>query len=165
MFVALMLCAGLALDVGMMQWRAIRVQQTADATAQEAMYQNARNDTNWSVAGQAEATLNGFTNGVGGATVTLTNPPVTGPFNGDKWSVQAKVTQTFTTLFMGFLNHGTSSVTATATAKEIPTCIWIMDPSGDLNGTLQVASAGMYPSTCGVFVNTASNYSLRVDFV
>jgi hypothetical protein len=160
--VTLLAFAGLAIDVGMMQWRSLRVQHAADAAAQEAMYQYFRGDTSWSSEGQAQATMNGFSNGVNGATVSLLYPPTSGPLTGDTLSIQANVTQTFNTLFMGLLKGGSSSVTATATAREIPTCVWIMNPSSPSNGSLALASASMSPN-CGVYVNTASGYTLGVD--
>jgi len=81
--VALLAFAGLALDTGLMQWRALRLQQAADAAAQEAMYEYARNDSNWSAAGLSLAAQNGFTNGVNGVTVTVASPPSAGLYAGD----------------------------------------------------------------------------------
>jgi len=162
--VMLLLFAGLALDTGMMQWRALRLQQAADGTAQEAMYEKARNNSSWAAAGQAEATQNGFTNGSNGVTVTIANPPTSGPFIGNSWAVQAKVTQTFNNLFMGLIHPGSSSITGTATAQIMPTCIWIMNTNGvNSNGSLWLLSTQML-SNCGVYVDTTTGYSLAVDY-
>jgi hypothetical protein len=158
----LLLFAGLALDTGVLEWKSMHTQQAADAAAQEAMYQLARNDSSWAAAGQLQATANGFTNGANGATVTITNPPTSGPWLGDSLSVQATVTQTAYNLFMGFVNGGRATIANTAIAKVIYTCIWIMNPSSGAGSSLWLAS-GRVTAPCGVFVNTASGGNLQVD--
>jgi hypothetical protein len=162
MLTALLLVSGLALDAGLLGWRQIRLQNAADAAAQEGMYQLSRGDSAWSTEGQAQATANGVTNGVNNVTVTLANPPGTGTYATDTYAVRATVSQTVNNIFMGLVNAGKSTVSATAVAREIPTCIWIMNPSSSSGGSLWLASAGIYAS-CGVYVNTASGYSLGVD--
>jgi hypothetical protein len=157
----LFLIAGLALDTGILEWRQQRLQQAADAAAQEAMYETARNKSSWATAGQAQATVNGFTNGVNGATVTLGNPATSDGFI-DYRSVQATVTQSVNNIFMGLVNGGRSTVAATAVARVIPTCVWIMNPASPSNGTFWLASTSFHGS-CGIYINTASGYNLAVD--
>ena len=160
--VILLLFAGLALDTGVLEWRFMLMQQAADAAAQEAMYQFARNDSSWAADGKAQATLHGFTNGVNGAVVTITNPPTSGPWLGDAWSVQASVSQSVPNLFMEFVNGGKSTIGANAVARVLYTCIWIMNPSSSSADSIAVASASI-TAPCGVFLNTASGYNLGVD--
>ena len=54
-------------------------------------------------AGQAAATANGITNGVGGATVTINAPPVYGPYAGGSGFIEAIVYDPSPTVFMGML--------------------------------------------------------------
>ena len=162
MLTMLLLVSGLALDAGLLGWRQIRLQNAADAAAQEGMYQLARGDSAWATEAQAQATANGATNGASGVTVTLANPPGSGTYATDSAAVRATVSQSVNNIFMALVNAGQSTVSATAVAREIPTCIWIMNPSSTSGGSLWLASAAIYAS-CGVYVNTASGYSLGVD--
>ena len=158
----LLLFCGLALDVGVLQWKQLRVQSAADAAAQEGMYQRARSDSAWATAAQTQATNNGYTNGANNVSVTLSNPPSSGLLAGDSYAVQATISQTETNMFMSLVNAGKSVVSATAIAREIPTCLWVMNPTSSSNGSLWLASAGLY-ANCGVYVNTSTGYSIAVD--
>jgi uncharacterized membrane protein len=96
----IMLFAGLAIDISSVQLRQVRAQAAADAAAIGASYEKARGNANWVSAGQADAALNGFTNGVNGAVVSIVNPPTGGSYSGNSSAIQATVTQTVTTTFM-----------------------------------------------------------------
>jgi hypothetical protein len=163
-FALLLLFSGLVLDAGMLEWTALHLQTAADAAAQEGMYELARGNAAWATAGKAQATLIGYTNGVAGGLVTLVNPPVSGPYAGDHLAVQATVTQAATNLFMELVNGGKSTVARSAVARVLPTCIWIMNPSSsNAYGQIQIESAGLRPTTCGIYINTRSGGNLRVD--
>jgi hypothetical protein len=158
---------GLALDTGLLELRRLRLQQAADAAAQEAMYEYARSDSTWITDGKAQTAMNGFTDGVNGVTVSIVNPPTSGTYAGNSSVIQATVTQSVNTLFMSLVKGGKSTVAGTAFAEVLPTCVWIMNDSGNsANGSLQLAST-VLDSGCGVYVNTSSAnsaYNLRVDF-
>jgi hypothetical protein len=162
-----LLFGGITLDAGLLELRRLRIQQAADAAAQEAMYQFARNSSSWSSAGKAQAAMNGFTDGSNGVTVSIANPPTTGTYAGNTLVFQATVAQNVNTLLMGLLNHGTSTIAATAFAEELPTCFWIMNNSGTSpNGSLRMQSATLN-ANCGVYINTSGNNSqknLNLDF-
>ena len=162
--IMLLLISGLALDAGLLEFRAIYLQNAADAAAQEGMLCLSRSDTTWATAGAAQATANGFTNGVNNVTVTLVNPPTSGHYSGDYNAVQATVSQTVTNLFMGLVNGGNSTVAATAVAKVLPTCWWIMGSAGPTSSPIfKVSSASVRPA-CGVYLNTATGNNLGVDY-
>ena len=159
----LLLVSGLVLDAGLLEWRQLHLQNAADAAAQEGMYEKGRSDTAWATAAQAQATANGFTNGVNGVTVTMANPPTSGSYAGNLNSVQATVSQSVNNLFMGLVvNGGKSTVAATAVASIIPTCIWIMNPSSFGSSSFWLASTGISAS-CGTYVNTSAGYTYGVD--
>jgi hypothetical protein len=161
--VALLLFAGLALDTGFIQWKAMQMQSAADSAAMEAMYEKYRGNSTWSAAGLAQSAQNGFTNGVNTVSVTVVNPPSSGTYLGDSSAFQATVSKTLYSLFMGFVNGGQSTVSRQSVAKMIPTCIWIMDPTGNASSApFWLLSTSMRPS-CGVYVNTATGYDLAVD--
>ncbi len=160
--ITLLLISGLAIDAGLLEWHQIHLQNAADAAAQEAMYQLAKSDASYATEGKAQATQNGFTDGVNGVTVSVTQPPTSTVWVNDQWSVQATVSQSVTNLFMGLVNGGKSTVAATAVARVLPTCVWIMDPSSSANSTFWLASATL-SGPCGLYVNTASGPNLGVD--
>jgi len=159
----LILIGGLALDTGILEWRQQRLQQAADAAAQEGMYETARTNSDWITAAQAQAALNGFTNGANGASVTVGFAASNDGFI-DYRAIQATVSQSVNNIFMGLVNGGKSTVSVTATARVIPTCLWILNPSSTFTngGTFWLASSRLEAS-CGVFINTASGNSLAVD--
>ncbi len=159
----LVLIGGLALDTGILEWQQQRLQQAADAAAQEAIYETARDNSDWVTAGQSQATLNGFTDGVNGASVALGYSTTSEGFI-DYRAVQATVRQNVNNFFMSLVNGGKSNVAASATARVIPTCLWIMNPDNASAGVGSFAlhSAELHGS-CGVFVNTFNGNNLDVD--
>src|SRR5437660_16345 len=72
--------AGLAIDVGYMQWNKRRAQTAADAAAMGALRQLELGKTAdiITTGGRYGAQLNGFTNGVSSTTVNILNPPTHG---------------------------------------------------------------------------------------
>jgi hypothetical protein len=161
--IVLLLISGLTLDAGLLEWRQIALQTAADAAAQEGMLGVARNSSTWATDGQTQAAQNGFTNGVNGVMVSMANPPTSGGYSGDSSAVQATISQSVRTIFMGLVNGGTATVAATAVAKVMPTCIWVMGQnSSGSETTLHIASAQLGLS-CGVYLNTSTGPSLGAD--
>jgi hypothetical protein len=160
--VALLLFSGLAIDTGILEWRQIQLQNAADSAAQQGMYQFGRNDSAWATEAQAQASSNGFTNGVNGVSVSMAQPPTSTQWVGDAWSVQATISESVPNAFMGLVNAGRSTLTATAVARVLPACIWILDQNGGTNPTFWVAS-GHITGPCGIYVNTATGGNLGVD--
>jgi hypothetical protein len=160
--IVLLLVSGLTLDAGLLEWKQIALQTAADAAAEEAMLCVARNDGTWSANGLTQAAQNGFTNGVNGVSVTIANPPTSGGYTGDSLAVQATISQSIHTVFMGLVNGGTATVAATAVARVMPTCLWIMGQSSGSNATLNLSSANLGLG-CGAYVNTSSGPTVAVD--
>jgi hypothetical protein len=161
--VSLLLFAGLALDTGFIEWKSMQMQNAADSAAMEAMYERYRGNSTWPAAGLTQSAQNGFTNGVNTVSVTMSNPPTSGPYLGDSSAFQATVSKTLYSLFMGFVGGGQNTVSRQSVAKMIPTCIWIMDPTGNSGSApFWLLSTSMQPS-CGVYVNTATGWDFAVD--
>ena len=93
---------GLAADVGYLEWQRLRAQAAADAAAAGAMFQLRQGANNAAItsAAQADAALNGFTNGVSNATVTVNHPPLNGSLAGNSSAVEVIVQQTVPTFFL-----------------------------------------------------------------
>jgi uncharacterized membrane protein len=111
-FVTTAICAavliefvGLAADVGYLQWQRLRAQTAADAAAAGAMFQlqSGASDTAIAGAAQADAALNGFTNGVSNTTITVNHPPLNGSLAGNSSAVEVIVQQTVPTFFLAVL--------------------------------------------------------------
>ncbi len=137
---------GMAVDAGYMQWNKRRVQVAADAAAMGALRELERQHTSaLTTAGQADAALNGFTNGQNDVTVTINNPPASGAYAGDNRAVQAIVRRNFPTMFMRIFGQNTVPISAGAVARttvsegSIGACIWALNPTVksalNLNGT------------------------------
>jgi len=120
--VVILFC-GLALDVGMIEMKTLRLQSAADAAALGAEIEYERNTGNWVTMGQQDAGINGFTNGTNNVTVAIVQQPSTGPYAGDYDALQATVSQQVNTIFMGTLNGGKFTVMAQAVAL-VPPCAY-----------------------------------------
>ena len=115
----------LATDVGVLFRARRNLQIAADAAATAAALDYLYNGSISSAqaAGQAAATANGATNGVGGVSVTVNGPPQNGP-NQSLGYFEAIITQPNGTSFMGLISHqntvtvGSRAVAGTPTASK-----------------------------------------------
>ena len=82
--VALIGCTGLAVDMGYMEHEKTKMQTAADAAAIAGASVQAGGASVITAAADEDSSLNGFTSGSGGTTVTVNNPPLSGPNSGDR---------------------------------------------------------------------------------
>lgn len=148
----MLLFCGLALDAGMLELKQLQVQNAADSAAVAAAMEAERGTGNWVAQGQADAGINGFSNGVNGATVAIVQGPGAGGYAGRFDALQATVTQTVLPIFMGALKGGKSTISAQSAALMTP-CIYLTG-----NGTLQAYRLDVYSgdvdgNTCPVYIN------------
>lgn len=164
--------AGLAIDVGLLFRAKRHAQAAADAAAiagaTNFLYNGALSSAQ--TAGKAASALNGITDGVGGATVSISEPPADGPNAGSTGFVEAIVTQPNPTIFMaafgGFLGNGlfgkvTVGARAVAgTPGPSDDCVIITNPTAadamELQGSFTVNAA-----KCGVVVDSNSGDALQ----
>ena len=139
---------GLAIDVGMLELKKVRLQNAADTAVLGAVYEYGRENANWKVGGTADAGLNGFTDGVNNVTVTISNPPTSGSFLNNRNALQATVTQQVGTGFTG------SSYTLAAQAVSLlPPSTYLMSllsPSTSVD-TLSVSNSS-FTVKCSVYI-------------
>ena len=110
--------AGLAVDSGYMEVVRRRAQTAADSAALAAVYEIQRGDrSNMTKAARIDAALNGFVDGQNNTSVTIANPPQSGPFAKDQSAVAATVTQAVPTSFMRILGQASTTITARAVAR------------------------------------------------
>jgi hypothetical protein len=153
-------CIALATDVGIF----FHVKREMQIAADSAAIAGAAEETYSNTTGGADtdATLNGFTNGVNGVTVTVNKPPKSGSYTGCDHCVEVIISQSQPTLFMSFF-RSSMPVAARAVADNSSTsgCVYTLGTSGpDLsmsgNVTLSV-------STCGIIDDSSSSNALQAN--
>lgn len=142
----LLLFCGLAVDIGLMESRALSAQQAADSAALSGELEAERGG-DWASVARSSAALNGFTDGANSTTVTVTAAPTRGPYAGAPDALQVTVTQQAPTIFLSSL--GGSTVSATAIAL-IPPCVYLTG-----SGTTLTASSAGITASCPVYANGA----------
>lgn len=165
--VVLLAFAGLAIDVGYMQWEKRRMQVAADAAAMGGLRELELNVKDKIVsAGRNDAKLNGFTNGVDNATVSINNPPSTGTYSTDNLAVEAIVSKNIPTFFMRVFGQNGISVSARAVAKTsgttsqgaIGSCIYALNPTAKSAFKLDGSASNMYVYTsCSITDESSDN--------
>jgi hypothetical protein len=163
---ALIVCVlfcGLTIDIGRMELEKIQMQSAADAAAVGAELETERGTWNWQTMGKSDASLNGFTDGQNGATVTVIQDPTSGAYVGRYDAIQVTITQTLKTLFMGTLNGGSYTLTVRSVAL-VPTCNYFLGAaSASYTYTFQNQSATLN-SSCPIYVNYSDSVDYFSDF-
>ncbi len=162
MLTALLACCGLVLDVGLMELKQIKLQNAADAAAVGSAEELERGSSQatWTLAGKADASLNGFVDGQNNTTVILSNPPVSGSYVNSTQAIQATITQAYSAMF--FPNVIQLSAKAVALGGSEP-CAYFLSrvaaaPSLTLSGSLLNSSCTIYMgSSLSVNSSTASS--------
>ncbi len=158
--VAMMGMIGVVTDFSFMQHQKNMMQTAADSAAMAGSEELAYGDQ--VAAGKADAAINGYTDGANSVSVTINNPPSTGPNAANSAYVEAIVSKPEPTYFMRALGVGTLTVSARAVAYEGsgPNCIYVLNPSApgafSANGNVDVSSG------CGLLVDSSSSSGLSV---
>ncbi len=158
---------GLAIDVGY-AWRVrLKMQSAADAAAvagADALFMGG--GVSSSSVAQAVATQNGFTDGAGtpinsnSVTVTVNNPPASGPNTANSNAVEVIISQAQPTYFLATAGFTSFDVAARAVAAVVSSsnCIYSINPSAA--GALDMAANTTINSTCGILINSNSGQAL-----
>lgn len=158
--------AAMAIDVGFLEYRQRQQQNAADAAAiggaQQLDYVGCNNQSAVATTtGDNDAASNGFPNGGNGGaiTVTINNPPTTGPYAGNDCAVQAIITNTNTQTFFLRLFGWTPGMAETtqavaASLTTAPGCVDLLGPnaSPDFNGA-KINAAG-----CSMQINGSPTF-------
>ena len=152
--------AGMAVDVGYWEYQQRQQRNAVDAAAvggaQQLAYSSCPNSSAATTAAQNDASQNGFTDNASGVTVTVQNPPQTGPFAGNNCAVYAQITRTgvasfFTRLF-GFSNGVTETTEAVGlVTSDNPDCLYLLSQKAELNLNVAVIVA----PKCAVVANSS----------
>src|SRR2546422_9802671 len=161
-FSLIALCAlvGLAADTGYFFDYKRQMQTAADAAALAGAEQLRRGGNgNGQIvnAADAAAASNGFTNNVNGTGIQVLFPPGSGYYTSDGSYVEAIISQTRPTLFMGILGLQSAKVSARAVAgvQDSPNCIYALSQTGA--GLATNGSGSSLSAACGIVVNSSLN--------
>jgi Putative Flp pilus-assembly TadE/G-like len=147
--------AGLGVDIAQMRHVRRMAQAAADAAAiagaAELLYADV------TTAAQTDSASNGFTDGTGGVTVTVSNPPTDGPHVGNSKYVEVIVSATPATFFMKALGitQTTIGARAVATQKSSPTCIYALDPTA--TNAFKITGSGNITAQCGIMDDSSAS--------
>jgi Flp pilus assembly protein TadG len=127
-----------ATDVGMLFYHRRTMQSAADAAALAGALEiayTATDGTTVAKVAQDAAALNGYTDGTGGVTIAVNNPPSVGPHAAGATAanyVEAVIRQPVPTVFMGLFHMNAVPVTARAVAGATvnPGCVWTLGRTG-----------------------------------
>jgi hypothetical protein len=159
--IAILGCVAISADIGELQFKRNQMQTAADSAAMAGAEELNYGDV--IAAGKADAATNGFTNGQNGVTVTINNPPQSGPNENNDGYVEAIVAQPQATFFLRALGFSSINVAARAVSAlgNGPNCVYILDPSAPsamlANGNVNIQS------NCGVLVDSSSNTGLTLN--
>jgi hypothetical protein len=108
----------------------------------------------------ANAALNGFTNGQHGVTVTLNNPPKSGPNTSNSGAYEVIVTKPQKTLFGGLLGTAPTVIgRAVALNQSSPACLLALDTSASSAIGLSGGSTQVTATNCTVAANSSNTSS------
>jgi hypothetical protein len=127
---------GMAVDNGYWQYSQRQQQSAADGAAVDGAQALAAGGCGSSgvatTAAQNGAAGNGYTNG-GTTTVTVSNPPSTGPYSGNDCAVSVQISAQHSTFFSRLFGRGTSFTETTAATAQLvqngSECIYLMNSS------------------------------------
>ena len=170
-FTALLGMAALASEVGFAMYKHRQMQSAADAAAiGGAIAKSTGYPATLATEAYADAAQVGFVNGANGVTITVNNPPASGPNAGDPTAVDVIITQPQTLYIVGAVNSLTGSanpsglfnlgVRAVAGTGQANICMLALDTTGpafQVNGNVTVGN-----KNCGIADNSASNPSTDI---
>jgi Flp pilus assembly protein TadG len=155
------LFCGLSIDVGRLELVKTQMQSATDAAALSAVQEAQRGTGQWQAVAQTVATANGFQNGANNVTVNSFPQPTFGEYANHYDALQTTISQSVKTLFMGALNGGYRTVSASGVALMTP-CMYLTG-SGQLQTyTLDIDTGDIDGDTCPVYINsefTVTSYS------
>src|SRR5579872_3085059 len=162
MIFVLLAFAGLAFDVGYMQWSRRRAQTAADAAALSGAWAVQMGGPVTTEAKSASA-VNGYTDATDGITVTINNPPSSGSYMGNSSAVEALVSQDPPSYFMRVLGYNTLPVRARAVAMQgLGTgCVYALNPT--VSSALKFAGNVTVNLGCGVIDDSAAGSATKVS--
>jgi hypothetical protein len=151
----------LSVDMGLMFCVQRSAQTAADSAAITGALEIRYDDV--TTEAKADSARNGYTDGTGGVTVTVNNPPANGPHSGDAAYVEVIVAKTQHTIFMNLFNKGSMVVKARAVATMGTTqnCVYALNPSGtDISIS---GGADVEMPSCAIYGDSSGSSDLNIS--
>ena len=144
--------AGLGIDMGYLRYMKRQMQAAADSAALAGAAEVGYGDV--TSAAEADASTNGFTNGVNGTSITVHNPPTSGPNQGNAVYVEVLIAQSQPTFFMKLLGVRTEMVSTRSVAYSGVSggCIYALNPSA--SSAFVVNGNSNLTAQCGILDNS-----------
>lgn len=152
--------AGLGIDMGYLRYMKRQMQAASDSAAMAGAAEVGYGDV--TSAAQSDATNNGFTNGVNGTTITVYNPPTSGPNQGNAKYVEVLLSQQQPTFFMKLLGVKSEMVNTRSVAYSgiSGACIYALDPSQ--SSAFTVNGNSNLTAQCGILDNSNNSTAALV---
>jgi len=156
MIIGLLAFAGLAIDIGYLEWTRRRAQVAVDAAAMGAGLEAQRGANAAALvdAGRADSALNGFTHGQSSTTVNVNYPPLSGRLAGSTRAVEAVVTRRVPTFFLGVVGQNGATIRVRAVGQVGPGTACIFALNKHAAGTLTVSGSAAANSGCDALVSS-----------
>jgi len=159
---------GLALDASYLYYHKRSMQTAADAGAIAGALELLRGTVGTggsassggsrvTAAAKNDTALNGFTDAQGGVTVTVNNPPLSGPSAGNSAFVEVIISQAQGTWFMRALGTNSATVAARAVANSggnSPGCVYTLNRNTGNSDGFFIGGTASATSKCGVYSNS-----------
>jgi Flp pilus assembly protein TadG len=144
------------------------MQSAADAAAFSAATAEGAglNSTQWDEAADAVAKQYGYTNGSGGVTVTVNNPPQSGNYTTNGQAIEVIVSQTQTMLFSSLFLASAPTVTSRAVAlpaiSGVSGCVMALD-KGSVTDVSDSGSSSLTLNNCSLLINSSASDALSMS--
>lgn len=159
--VALVGSVAMGVDMGVARLQKSRLQTVADASAIGGAAELQFGDV--TAGAQNAAVLNGFVDGASGDSLTINNPPVSGPHAGNAQYVEVIATHVEPGFFLKTFGINAFNLTARAVGYlgNGPGCVYALNPSASdavlLNGSFNIQLQ------CALYVDSTSPQALRAN--
>ena len=149
--------AGLAMDVGFLEYRQQQQQSAADAAAVGGAQKLASNSCTSTSGVQSAAWTDAATNGFASPDVSVDTPPSSGPYAGNACAVAVTINHTQPTMFAHLFGMtGQESTSAVAAAVKVGSgCIYLLSTTTESNFN----KGSLTAPGCGLMINDTANFN------
>ena len=154
--------AALGSEGGELYWKKVAIQGAADQAAVSAVNSFNSSATAYIIEGKAVAASMGFVDGQNGVTVTVNNPPTSGPLAGKTASVEVIITLTQPPMLSRLFHPGNFIIDGRAVATfGGPACVLALDPTAK-NALTSGGSTIVNMPKCNLVSDSNASSSLSV---
>lgn len=153
--------SGLAIDMGYLRYMKRQMQAATDSAALAGAGELSYRDV--TSAADTDASKNGFIDGVNGTAITVNNPPLSGPNQGNPAYVEVYISQPQPTFFMKMFGVSSETVSTRAVAYEgvSGACIYALNPS--VSGAFVVNGSTSLEANCGILDDSNNSTAALVQ--